>query len=77
MGLGRDGTLHGTYESCSCLFRLGRPVSRKACKKKTIKQIIVFLNNPNRSCDEVPDFTVMKKIKEEIEQLKNIMPCQV
>ena len=35
VGLGRDGTLHGTYESCSCLFPLGRPVSRKACKKKT------------------------------------------
>ena len=34
VGLGRDGTLHGTYESCSCLFRLDRPVSRKACKTK-------------------------------------------
>ena len=35
MGLGGDGTLHGTYESRSCLFPLGRPVSRKACKTKT------------------------------------------
>ena len=34
VGLGRDGTLHGTYESRSCLFLLGRPVSRKACKTK-------------------------------------------
>ena len=37
MGLGRDGTLHGTYESRSCLFPLGRPVSRKACKTKKLK----------------------------------------
>ena len=35
MGLGRDGILHGTCESRSCLFPLGRPVSRKACKTKT------------------------------------------
>ena len=34
MGLGRDGTLHGTYESRSYLFPLGRHVSRKAGKKK-------------------------------------------
>ena len=34
MGLGKDGTLHGTYESRLCLLPLGRPVSRKACKKK-------------------------------------------
>ena len=33
VGLGRDGTLHGTYESRSCLFSLGRPLSRKAGKK--------------------------------------------
>ena len=39
MGLGRDGTLHGTFESRLCLFPLGRPVSRKACKtKKKIKR---------------------------------------
>ena len=34
VGLGRDGTLHGTYESRSCLFLVGRPVSRKAGRKK-------------------------------------------
>ena len=34
VGLGRDGTLHGTYESRSYLFPLGRHVSRKAGKKK-------------------------------------------
>ena len=38
MGLGRDGTLHGTYESRLCLFPLSRPVSRKACKTKTEKK---------------------------------------
>ena len=32
VGLGRDGTLHGTNESPSCTFPLGRPVSRKAGK---------------------------------------------
>ena len=32
MGLGRDGILHGTYESHSCPFPLHRPVSRKAGK---------------------------------------------
>ena len=37
VGLGRDGPLHGSYESRSCLFPLGRPVSRKAGKTK-IKQ---------------------------------------
>ena len=37
MGLGRDGILHGTYESRSCLFLLGRPLSRKACKTKKLK----------------------------------------
>ena len=54
VGLGRDGTLHGTYEFCSCLFPLGRPVSRKACKKqKTKKTSIIVINdcfnplNPN------------------------------
>ena len=36
-GLGRDGTLHGTYESHSCLFPLGRPVSRKACKTRNLE----------------------------------------
>ena len=46
MGLGRDGTLHGTYESRSCLFPLGRPVSRKACKKqKTKKTSIIVIND--------------------------------
>ena len=49
MGLGRDGTLHGTYESRSCLFPLGRPVSRKACKTKTkehhsLEMYSTFLN---------------------------------
>ena len=40
MGLGRDGTLHGTYEFRSWPFPLGRPVSRKAGKRnKTIKKI--------------------------------------
>ena len=34
MGLGSDSTLHGTYESRSCPFPLGRPVSRKAGKTK-------------------------------------------
>ena len=38
VGLGRDGTLHGTYESRSCLFPVSRPVSRKACKKKITKK---------------------------------------
>ena len=38
MGLGRDGTLHGTFESRLCLFPLGRPVSRKACKAKKKKK---------------------------------------
>ena len=39
-GLGRDGTLHGTYESRSCPFPLGRPVSRKAGKtKKKLKKL--------------------------------------
>ena len=33
------------------------------CPEKLVKQIIVFLNNLNQSCEEVPDFTVMKKIK--------------
>ena len=33
VGLGRDGTSYGTYESRSCPFPLGRPVSRKAGKK--------------------------------------------
>ena len=54
VGLGRDGTLHGTYEFRSCLFPLGRPVSRKACKKqKTKKTSIIVINdcfnplNPN------------------------------
>ena len=54
VGLGRDGTLHGTYESRSCLFPLGRPVSRRACKKqKTKKTSIIVINdcfnplNPN------------------------------
>ena len=32
VGLGRDGTLHGTNESPSCTFPLGRSVSRKAGK---------------------------------------------
>ena len=32
------------------------------CPEKLVKQIIVFLNNLNQSCEEVPDFTVMKKI---------------
>ena len=32
VGLGRDGTLHGTYESRSCPVPLGGPVSRKAGK---------------------------------------------
>ena len=32
LGLGRDGTLYGTYESRSCTFPLGRTVSRKAGK---------------------------------------------
>ena len=32
VGLGMDATLHGTCESRSCLFPLGRPVYRKACK---------------------------------------------
>jgi len=32
VGLGRDGTLHGTYESHSCPFPLDRLVSRKAGK---------------------------------------------
>ena len=31
-GLSRDGTSHGTSESHSCTFPLGRPVSRKAGK---------------------------------------------
>ena len=35
MGLGRDGTLHGTYESRSCPLTLGLSVSRKAGKTKT------------------------------------------
>ena len=40
VGLGRDGTLHGTYESRSCPFPLGRPVSRKAGKtKKKLKKL--------------------------------------
>ena len=34
VGLGRDSTLHGTYEFRSCPFPLGRPVSRKAGKTK-------------------------------------------
>ena len=34
MGLGRDGTSHGTYESRSCPFPLDRAVSRKAGKIK-------------------------------------------
>ena len=29
------------------------------CPEKLVKQIIVFLNNLNRSCEEVPDFTVI------------------
>ena len=37
VGLGRAGTLHGTYESRLCIFPLGRPVSRKA-GKRTIKR---------------------------------------
>ena len=39
VGLGRAGTLHGTSESRSCIFPLGRPVSRKAGKKnnKTVQ----------------------------------------
>ena len=46
VGLGRDGTLHGTYESGSCLFPLGRPVSRKACKKqKTKKTSTIVIND--------------------------------
>ena len=43
MGLSRDGTSHGTYESRSCLFSLGRPVCRKAGKnknKKTMSQSV-------------------------------------
>ena len=32
------------------------------CPEKLVKQIIVFLYNLNQSCEEVPDFTVMKKI---------------
>ena len=44
MGLGRDGTLHGTYESRSCPFPLGRPVSRKAGKTK--KQNINYSGIP-------------------------------
>ena len=39
-GLGRDGTLHGTYEFRSCLSPLGRPVFKKAGKKK-LKQVVV------------------------------------
>ena len=38
VGLSRDGTLHGSYESRSCLFPLGRPVSRKAGKTKHKKK---------------------------------------
>ena len=34
VGLGRDDTLHGTYEFRSCPFPLGKPVSRKAGKTK-------------------------------------------
>ena len=47
MGLGRDGTLHGTYGSRSCLFPLCRPVSRKACKtkKKKLKKLNEWLGN--------------------------------
>ena len=33
MGLGRDGTSHGTDESRSCPFPLSRLVSRKAGKR--------------------------------------------
>ena len=39
MELGRDGTLYGTFESRLCLFPLGRPVTRKACKTKNKKKI--------------------------------------
>ena len=35
MRLGRDGTLYGNYESHSCPFAPGRPVSRKAGKTET------------------------------------------
>ena len=44
MGLGRDGTLHGTFESRLCLFPLGRPVSRKACKAKKKKKKTILLD---------------------------------
>ena len=40
VGLCREGTSHGTYESRSCLFPLGRPVSRKTGRKKiTVKYV--------------------------------------
>ena len=38
VGLGMDGTLRGSNESRSCLFPLGRPVSRKAGKTKHRKK---------------------------------------
>ena len=38
LGLGRDGTSHGTYGFRSCLFPLGMPVSGKLVKRKTKKQ---------------------------------------
>ena len=36
MGLGRDGTWHGTHDFPSSLFPLGSPVSRKAGKKTSL-----------------------------------------
>ena len=42
MGLGRDGTLHGTYESHSYPLPLDRPVSRKAGKVIIWKKYVIM-----------------------------------
>ena len=59
MGLGRDGTSHGTYESRSYLFPLGRPVSRKACKNKN-KTIHLIKAGPFFKKPNAPDKTITR-----------------
>ena len=65
VGLGRDGTLHGTYEFRSCLFPLGRPVSKKAGKtkkqnktKQKLKQslILIWSRLHDRSGDQMKHY---------------------
>ena len=43
--------MHGTFESRLCLFPLGRPVSRKACKtkKRKLKSLVFLCRESNDS----------------------------